>query len=925
MATPTNPLAGLTVQQIADLAASKWATAWQIQSAAWQVWVNVNTTQTPVPPVTQNTQSNAPTPPPSQLPPATNNVAPVSQSGIAALDNFSKDSVEYQKMLAQGFSDEQIMSAFQSVKNKAIGWQQQTPPAQQQQQQTQTQQPAQKQWAEPSYSDNSEARLVEISQNLNNFLQTSPDMFTTEDIFRANFKYNERSADQKRVLDAFYDRYQQWQIATEASSLWSMLSNQEIIDGYTTGAISDIKLQELQKLDPIKYAAIKKEIDKAAMYSDANDTLTWIKKTLADLWLTEQTAVPQLQAEYDRLLGTEELTQMGTDLEAKKGEIEQIDEQIFNMKDEIEAQYAWTGITRGVLNAIIADRTEALNKQKRTASIDYNTSLNQYNVLREDAMNRFSLIEKQYVMEQNARQAKMQELGFAMDFMRFETPEQADERERQKMLRMETFKTWDINSTDPVIRNKAISNAVDTVLAEFAWIPIQRSREQIIADVTRLVDSGVDLGTAITNDLRKPIMNKPEYKSFVQSKFWQDNKPFMLGDNAYIREENGNYVPFNPTAWLNLIAPVWLWDLSNTELVSKYPNEASFKNNNPTWIKVSINQNTKNLLEANWISYTEGTKSPEGWNYMKFATMEEWIKAYEVLLTKASHDDIHKRLKQRVWTANWDNYANSIMKEAWIPQGTKFSQLSPDQLNSLMNSQLKRESRWLYSYLQTQWTQGGWWVAETILASGKFTKAQEKTIREAISSWQDALTVVKNQAKNIMGSAEATNTTKIERAKSSFENAVSLLDQYYAAWGKTSLFKGNLENTINRLWEVKDPKLVTIATAIQTSLQAYRNAISGTAYSEQEWRDIASIFPWINKSQWLNRAIINWRISQFENDIDTAYEIAIWPAYYDIKNSSTKTFQSTDIKWDIINYLNSLSWVPVYTPGTNIDLSTFPW
>jgi len=925
MATPTNPLAGLTVQQIADLAASKWATAWQIQSAAWQVWVNVNTTQTPVPPVTQNTQSNAPTPPPSQLPPATNNVAPVSQSGIAALDNFSKDSVEYQKMLAQGFSDEQIMSAFQSVKNKAIGWQQQTPPAQQQQQQTQTQQPAQKQWAEPSYSDNSEARLVEISQNLNNFLQTSPDMFTTEDIFRANFKYNERSADQKRVLDAFYDRYQQWQIATEASSLWSMLSNQEIIDGYTTGAISDIKLQELQKLDPIKYAAIKKEIDKAAMYSDANDTLTWIKKTLADLWLTEQTAVPQLQAEYDRLLGTEELTQMGTDLEAKKGEIEQIDEQIFNMKDEIEAQYAWTGITRGVLNAIIADRTEALNKQKRTASIDYNTSLNQYNVLREDAMNRFSLIEKQYVMEQNARQAKMQELGFAMDFMRFETPEQADERERQKMLRMETFKTWDINSTDPVIRNKAISNAVDTVLAEFAWIPIQRSREQIIADVTRLVDSGVDLGTAITNDLRKPIMNKPEYKSFIQSKFWQDDKPFMLGDNAYIRDENGNYVPFNPTAWLNLIAPVWLWDLSNTELVSKYPNEASFKNNNPTWIKVSINQNTKNLLEANWISYTEGTKSPEGWNYMKFATMEEWIKAYEVLLTKASHDDIHKRLKQRVWTANWDNYANSIMKEAWIPQGTKFSQLSPDQLNSLMNSQLKRESRWLYSYLQTQWTQGGWWVAETILASGKFTKAQEKTIREAISSWQDALTVVKNQAKNIMGSAEATNTTKIERAKSSFENAVSLLDQYYAAWGKTSLFKGNLENTINRLWEVKDPKLVTIATAIQTSLQAYRNAISGTAYSEQEWRDIASIFPWINKSQWLNRAIINWRISQFENDIDTAYEIAIWPAYYDIKNSSTKTFQSTDIKWDIINYLNSLSWVPVYTPGTNIDLSTFPW
>lgn len=60
--------------------------------------------------------------------------------------------------------------------------------------------------------------------------------------------------------------------------------------------------------------------------------------------------------------------------------------------------------------------------------------------MREDAINRFSLSEKQYALEMQQRQSVMSELGFAMKLMEFETPQQRDERNRQTFLREYTFK-----------------------------------------------------------------------------------------------------------------------------------------------------------------------------------------------------------------------------------------------------------------------------------------------------------------------------------------------------------------------------------------------------------------------------------------------------------------------------------------------------
>jgi len=59
---------------------------------------------------------------------------------------------------------------------------------------------------------------------------------------------------------------------------------------------------------------------------------------------------------------------------------------------------------------VIADRTEALNKQRRTISIDYNTSLNQYNSTRQAGVDEYDVAKDQYDLETEARKNKMDEL-----------------------------------------------------------------------------------------------------------------------------------------------------------------------------------------------------------------------------------------------------------------------------------------------------------------------------------------------------------------------------------------------------------------------------------------------------------------------------------------------------------------------------------
>ena len=186
-------------------------------------------------------------------------------------------------------------------------------------------------------------------------------------------------------------------------------------------------------------------------------------------------------------------------------------------------------------------------------------------------------------------------------------------------------------------------------------------------------------------------------------------------------------------------------------------------------------------------------------------------------------------------------------------------------------------------------------VLSTILGSGKFTKDQSRAVTNAINNGEDPFTVVKNQAKTLLGQTGDTKLTSYEVAREQLTAVQNSLTQYYSLGGKTNIFAGNYEKVINKLGEVSDPKLVSIAVEIASSLQIYRNAVSGTAYSVQEGVDIASIFPGINKSQGLNTAILAGRAKAFDSTIDSTYRSVLGKSYDELKklNSGQSTSDTT--------------------------------
>lgn len=172
-----------------------------------------------------------------------------------------------------------------------------------------------------------------------------------------------------------------------------------------------------------------------------------------------------------------------------------------------------------------------------------------------------------------------------------------------------------------------------------------------------------------------------------------------------------------------------------------------------------------------------------------------------------------------------------------------------------------------------------------ILGSEKFTKEQKASITNAVNMGQDPFQVIKNNAKNIMGQTLATDLDKAETAKTQLIAIDKSLKDFYAAGGKTGIFSGNYEKVLNKLGEVKDPKVVGLATEIALAMQAYRLAVTGTAASVQEDARIDNVFPGITSGKMLNNARTQATIKSFDTKIDSSYRNTLGSTYDDLKKA----------------------------------------
>lgn len=204
-----------------------------------------------------------------------------------------------------------------------------------------------------------------------------------------------------------------------------------------------------------------------------------------------------------------------TELEEKK---ENIEDNIATITKDVENEYAGTGASRSKINAIIADRTYDLQLQLRTINSEYNKYATQYNNRMQQYQNEFNLQLQEYQINQQERQQQLKELGFALDLMKFETPEQQAEREREYWVREQEYTNGNINSKDYNTRYKAALTSVQNLLTEYSGIPMSKSAEQMADEILKAIDNGSTLGQELTK-IHKQMQATPEYKKLYNATY----------------------------------------------------------------------------------------------------------------------------------------------------------------------------------------------------------------------------------------------------------------------------------------------------------------------------------------------------------------------------------------------------------------------
>lgn len=257
------------------------------------------------------------------------------------------------------------------------------------------------------YNTSNIGRLWEITKHLNDAYVSNPEKFTTYDKFKIDYNYNGRSSDQKKVLDSFFNS----KIWPKFDTFWNMTESQ-ISDAYMGGTLTDGDLLNLKAIDPAKRQLAQTAISNAKTYGDANNSIAnKIKDVQKQLGITPPEDI-DLVDKFNEFVNTEEVKTLGSSLSEKQGKIDILDQQMADMDKTIADQYSGTGMTQDVIDAISADKKEALSRERARLAIGYNTELNKYNAIYKAGTDQFQAYKDQITQDRQERTDTMAQLWF---------------------------------------------------------------------------------------------------------------------------------------------------------------------------------------------------------------------------------------------------------------------------------------------------------------------------------------------------------------------------------------------------------------------------------------------------------------------------------------------------------------------------------
>ena len=821
----------------------------------------------------------------------------------------------------------------------------------------------------PDYEIDSDARDAEMINNLNAYKVSNPEFFRDRETFNRAFEYHSRKSDRQRaVLDSV------WKLQEDSNKVANYTSPESAIGALNNWELTKDQWALLGEKNPDLMKAIQRKIDEGIALRIANrtsptdpmDTATLFNNLVERLGLQSgvshkihETHRENLE-KYGVLRDSQRLEKMQEEIRDTYTEIGEIEERIRSQNSGATEDY----ILRRQQRA-----TSRLLYKAQGLQQSYSLLLSARNQNLAIANSDTSALVQQTQEDQRIFNQKLQSLGFAMQTASFETPEQQRqgqlrqleaqnnlnlqyqdklseqnlkrENQRKKQEKQLEAELNDLSVSDLKQLRKNLFTALTPYFKEYGNM-IVRSQSWVVDDIIAYAKQHkVSIAQAMRKNFIEPLQEKSQYKAKLNKDIWYAPK-------QTIQSIDGKNYAISHDMFGNLKLEPLMTDQIITTYSGSGMKEAGLRNNNP-W-------NIKDMNFGKVIG-----KDNRG--FAQFATPED---GFDALVEKVKFNQTSPQSRYYGKTIaqyfqmyapssdgnNPKGYAQDVANKLWVSVNTPISQLDPVKFAAAIAKHDSGYNYETYGQFRTDWgakpteaelayyKKGATGIDPTgkkgitqkryneiadyveqnketldpakqrsldiILGSKKFTKDQESSIREAVSNGSDAKTVILNNARNLMDTWTIKDVAWYENSI----HQLKLLSQYYNQWGDTWIFKGNYEKIMGKLGKVNDPNLKWIAVRIASALQLYRKDITGVAFSSKEARDIADIFPWIDKSKELNEAIINARIESMQASIDSSYWLVLG--------------------YDLYNQVKMIDIASLYAPyhadvqGESYDLETIP-
>ena len=467
------------------------------------------------------------------------------------------------------------------------------------------------QWATKwwDYQDNSQARMDEIANNLNNYRITNPNLFDNWGSFYNFFiAWKWRTPEQEKFLTDYYNnmkRYNEYDNLSSDEVGW-MIARWEIPDDY---------LNYLKNSDPQRWAEIqwaRKDVEDQIMnetYLNTAASQAWFDMWDSDWWKWNKTEMWYRDVNNDWLDDrlyhepTEEELKLVEENNQYEQERAKLTDAMKWLQEDLTNQYPDADLS--TIMILTSDRwnkiqraldTLAVNQTKVQWSLKY---LQNERATMDDAwQNTINELQKQYWMYYDYSPEWISKLAQAKYAATNITLDQADSgNETQKQMALE---------------------AAITPIFDKYWDIIERSPAEVINDTIAYAKKNwVWLRQALEENFMKPLREKPAYQS-MQSQM----------DATWLkREKVGKDANWNDIYWFvdlanKTVSPYWaIWGWVSSSTANTYTVEEVSSNRDK---RVSAMRDIANQYDnlwdmAEWIAYNMewvGWWNLECWQYV---------------------------------------------------------------------------------------------------------------------------------------------------------------------------------------------------------------------------------------------------------------------------------------------------------------------